>query len=168
MNGIVLSWFQSSSAGTKSRNASCPHAPRYCRLSDRYLRVVSRGAPGLTMRFRLSRLRQMWYLLQRIPTSSKPMSAWLWGGNYCSHGLRRESDHDLVRIDASHLFASSVTHIGFRRGTFCAATCWIDSILRPPFGFTNRRAGAGMRNGRRTRNVFRGYRTACSLAQHIR
>lgn len=27
-------------------------------------------------------------------------------------------DHDLVRIDASHLFASSVTHIGFRRGTF--------------------------------------------------
>lgn len=27
-------------------------------------------------------------------------------------------DSDLVRIDASHLFASSVTHIGFRRGTF--------------------------------------------------
>ena len=27
-------------------------------------------------------------------------------------------DADLVRIDAAHLFASSVTHIGFRRGTF--------------------------------------------------
>ena len=27
-------------------------------------------------------------------------------------------DSDLVRIDAGHLFASSVTHIGFRRGTF--------------------------------------------------
>lgn len=27
-------------------------------------------------------------------------------------------DTDLVRLDASHLFESSVTHIGFRRGTF--------------------------------------------------
>ena len=36
--------------------------------------LVSRGAPGLTMRFGRSRLRQMWYSLQRIPTSSKPMS----------------------------------------------------------------------------------------------
>jgi LysR family cys regulon transcriptional activator len=27
-------------------------------------------------------------------------------------------DSDLVALDASHLFASSVTHIGFRRGTF--------------------------------------------------
>ena len=29
-----------------------------------------------------------------------------------------ESDSDLVRIDAGHLFTSSITHIGFRRGTF--------------------------------------------------
>jgi LysR family cys regulon transcriptional activator len=29
-----------------------------------------------------------------------------------------EQDEDLVRIDAGHLFAPSVTHIGFRRGTF--------------------------------------------------
>lgn len=27
-------------------------------------------------------------------------------------------DHDLVRLDASHLFRQSTTHIGFRRGTF--------------------------------------------------
>lgn len=27
-------------------------------------------------------------------------------------------DHDLVKIDASHLFASSVTSLGFRKGTF--------------------------------------------------
>ena len=27
-------------------------------------------------------------------------------------------DHDLVALDASHLFESSVTHIGFRKGTF--------------------------------------------------
>jgi LysR family cys regulon transcriptional activator len=29
-----------------------------------------------------------------------------------------ELDKDLVAIDASHLFASSVTKIGFRKGTF--------------------------------------------------
>ena len=29
-----------------------------------------------------------------------------------------EQDTDLVRIDAGHLFDASVTHIGFRRGTF--------------------------------------------------
>ena len=29
-----------------------------------------------------------------------------------------ENDSDLVAIDASHLFESSVTHIGFRKGTF--------------------------------------------------
>jgi LysR family cys regulon transcriptional activator len=29
-----------------------------------------------------------------------------------------ETDKDLVAIDASHLFASSTTHIGFRKGTF--------------------------------------------------
>ena len=27
-------------------------------------------------------------------------------------------DHDLVKIDASHLFATSVTSLGFRKGTF--------------------------------------------------
>ena len=27
-------------------------------------------------------------------------------------------DHDLVALDASHLFTPSVTHIGFRKGTF--------------------------------------------------
>ena len=32
--------------------------------------------------------------------------------------LDPEQDTDLVAIDASHLFDSSVTHIGFRRGTF--------------------------------------------------
>ena len=29
-----------------------------------------------------------------------------------------QSDTDLVAMDASHLFAPSVTHIGFRKGTF--------------------------------------------------
>ena len=29
-----------------------------------------------------------------------------------------EQDQDLVRLDASHLFAASVTRIGFRRGMF--------------------------------------------------
>ena len=90
-------------------------------------------------------------------------------GIIASMAYDESQDHDLVRIDASHLFASSVTHIGFRRGTFLRRYM-LDLIqsFAPPFGFTNRRAGAGMRNGRRTRNVFRGYRTACSLAQHIR
>ena len=32
--------------------------------------------------------------------------------------LDPERDADLVALDASHLFAPSVTHIGFRRGTF--------------------------------------------------
>ncbi len=32
--------------------------------------------------------------------------------------LDAERDRDLVALDASHLFAPSVTHIGFRRGTF--------------------------------------------------
>ena len=32
--------------------------------------------------------------------------------------LDPEQDNDLVGIDAAHLFESSVTHIGFRKGTF--------------------------------------------------
>ena len=39
-------------------------------------------------------------------------------GIIASMAYDESQDHDLVRIDASHLFASSVTHIGFRRGTF--------------------------------------------------
>ena len=39
-------------------------------------------------------------------------------GIIASMAYDESQDSDLVRIDASHLFASSVTHIGFRRGTF--------------------------------------------------
>lgn len=39
-------------------------------------------------------------------------------GIIASMAYDTDQDADLVRIDASHLFASSVTHIGFRRGTF--------------------------------------------------
>lgn len=33
----------------------------------------------------------------------------------------KDEDHDLVRLDASHLFDSSTTHIGFRRNSFMRA-----------------------------------------------
>lgn len=39
-------------------------------------------------------------------------------GIIASMAYDESQDSDLVSIDASHLFASSVTHIGFRRGTF--------------------------------------------------
>ena len=39
-------------------------------------------------------------------------------GIIASMAYDESQDGDLARIDASHLFASSVTHIGFRRGTF--------------------------------------------------
>jgi LysR family cys regulon transcriptional activator len=39
-------------------------------------------------------------------------------GIIASMAYDEEQDADLVRLDASHLFESSVTHIGFRRGTF--------------------------------------------------
>ena len=39
-------------------------------------------------------------------------------GIIASMAYDESQDGDLVCIDASHLFASSVTHIGFRRGTF--------------------------------------------------
>lgn len=39
-------------------------------------------------------------------------------GIIASMAYDETQDSDLVCIDASHLFASSVTHIGFRRGTF--------------------------------------------------
>ena len=39
-------------------------------------------------------------------------------GIIASMAYDEAQDADLVRIDAGHLFASSVTHIGFRRGTF--------------------------------------------------
>ena len=39
-------------------------------------------------------------------------------GIIASMALDPEVDDDLVALDASHLFESSVTHIGFRRGTF--------------------------------------------------
>lgn len=39
-------------------------------------------------------------------------------GIVASMAYDKQVDHDLVAIDASHLFASSVTNIGFRRGTF--------------------------------------------------
>lgn len=39
-------------------------------------------------------------------------------GIIASMAYDEAQDSDLVRIDAGHLFASSVTHIGFRRGTF--------------------------------------------------
>ncbi len=39
-------------------------------------------------------------------------------GIIASMAYDEESDSDLVRIDAGHLFTSSITHIGFRRGTF--------------------------------------------------
>ena len=39
-------------------------------------------------------------------------------GIIATMALDPKIDDDLVRIDASHLFASSVTHIGFRSGTF--------------------------------------------------
>jgi LysR family cys regulon transcriptional activator len=39
-------------------------------------------------------------------------------GIIASMALDPAIDQDLVALDASHLFASSVTHIGFRRGTF--------------------------------------------------
>lgn len=39
-------------------------------------------------------------------------------GIVASMSIDEELDHDLVAIDASHLFDSSVTKIGFRKGTF--------------------------------------------------
>ncbi|WP_420591063.1 HTH-type transcriptional regulator CysB [Bacterioplanoides sp.] len=39
-------------------------------------------------------------------------------GIVASMALDKEQDSDLVAIDASHLFAPSVTQIGFRKGTF--------------------------------------------------
>jgi LysR family cys regulon transcriptional activator len=39
-------------------------------------------------------------------------------GIIATMALDEELDDDLVAIDASHLFSASVTHIGFRRGTF--------------------------------------------------
>ena len=39
-------------------------------------------------------------------------------GIIASMAYDEAQDADLLRIDAGHLFASSVTHIGFRRGTF--------------------------------------------------
>lgn len=39
-------------------------------------------------------------------------------GIIATMAVDQELDHDLVAIDASHLFESSVTSIGFRRGTF--------------------------------------------------
>ena len=39
-------------------------------------------------------------------------------GIIASMAYDEAQDTDLVRLDASHLFESSVTHIGFRRGTF--------------------------------------------------
>lgn len=39
-------------------------------------------------------------------------------GIIATMALDPSTDGDLVALDASHLFASSVTHIGFRRGTF--------------------------------------------------
>jgi LysR family cys regulon transcriptional activator len=39
-------------------------------------------------------------------------------GIIASMAYDETQDTDLVRLDASHLFESSVTHIGFRRGTF--------------------------------------------------
>lgn len=39
-------------------------------------------------------------------------------GIIASMAFDPDQDSDLVRIDAGHLFAASVTHIGFRRGTF--------------------------------------------------
>ena len=39
-------------------------------------------------------------------------------GIIASMAYDEAQDSDLVRIDAGHLFASSITHIGFRRGTF--------------------------------------------------
>lgn len=39
-------------------------------------------------------------------------------GIVASMAIDKELDNDLVAIDASHLFASSVTQIGFRKGTF--------------------------------------------------
>ena len=39
-------------------------------------------------------------------------------GIVASMALDKDLDDDLVALDASHLFASSVTKIGFRKGTF--------------------------------------------------
>jgi LysR family cys regulon transcriptional activator len=39
-------------------------------------------------------------------------------GIIAAMALDAELDHDLVGLDAAHLFESSVTHIGFRKGTF--------------------------------------------------
>ncbi len=39
-------------------------------------------------------------------------------GIIASMAYNEAQDSDLVRIDAGHLFESSITHIGFRRGTF--------------------------------------------------
>jgi LysR family cys regulon transcriptional activator len=39
-------------------------------------------------------------------------------GIIASMAYDEEQDADLVRLDTSHLFESSLTHIGFRRGTF--------------------------------------------------
>lgn len=39
-------------------------------------------------------------------------------GIIASMAFDEQLDGDLVRLDASHLFESSVTHIGFRKGTF--------------------------------------------------
>ena len=39
-------------------------------------------------------------------------------GIIATMALDAEMDRDLVALPADHLFASSVTHIGFRRGTF--------------------------------------------------
>ena len=39
-------------------------------------------------------------------------------GVIASMAIDSEQDTDLVAIDASHLFGSSTTSIGFRRGTF--------------------------------------------------
>jgi LysR family cys regulon transcriptional activator len=39
-------------------------------------------------------------------------------GIIAAMALDPDLDSDLVGLDASHLFESSVTHIGFRKGTF--------------------------------------------------
>ncbi|MBP8228350.1 MAG: HTH-type transcriptional regulator CysB, partial [Pararheinheimera sp.] len=39
-------------------------------------------------------------------------------GVIASMAMDKETDKDLVSIDASHLFAASTTKIGFRKGTF--------------------------------------------------
>ena len=75
-------------------------------------------------------------------------------GIIASMAYNSDQDEDLVRIDAGHLFAPSVTHIGFRRVRFAPVYAGFDSVPCPAFGSSQGTRGAKLLHVGGTQALF--------------